>query len=546
MTDTQKVYLNNAQRYLFHMGVNSETIIAARRFGKSDGIIAPRILRNVQHMPRSAGAFYAATFQQALTRTIPAATAALSRWGYEHEKHFWIGRKAPDKMGFDKPYIKPHNWEHVIHFYNGSILHLLSQDVKFSANSLTLDYLVMDEARSVKKEKLYNEVIPAISGVFGHYKDIPWHKGITMVSDMPQGKEGEWLLQRKANTDVELIQTIEQTLAFIQDLKERKSTAAKNELFAQRKLLNLMRRKAHIYKEFDAIENIEILGEEYIAQMKRELTPLIFQTSILNMRITKLPNGFYANLNPEDHYYDAFDNGYLNNLRTGNESFDLDRFQLLNCMQDADIDQRYPLIIALDYNANINWIVTGQRVNNELRTIKSMFVKNQDKLRKLMENWADYYAPIKNKRVVYYYDSTAMDRAYADELTECFKDIVINTLTSKGWYVTDRYIGKPIKHHLKHQYIDDALTGRKFFTVRFNRSNNEFLIPAMEATGIRIGTNGFQKDKSQEKLNETSDSLLELRTDGTDAWDTMFIGAALYPIDADGTVSTATFFGQSN
>lgn len=542
----KQVYFNNAQRYLLHLGANSETIIAARRFGKSDGIIAPRMLRNAQHMPKSAGAFYAATFQQALTRTLPAAIFALSRWGYIHEKHFWIGRKAPDRLGFEKPYIEPQNWEHAIHWYNGSIGHILSQDVKFSANSLTLDYLMIDEARSIKKDKLFNEVIPAVSGVVGHFQDCPWHKGITMVSDMPQGKDGEWLINRKNDMDPELIKCIEGTIAYINELQatDYKSEWGKNQLWAQNKLLRDYRKRAHIYKEFDAIENIEILGEEYIAKMKRELTPLIFQTSIMNKRITKLINGFYANLIPAKHYYDAFNNSYLNNLRSNNDTLDLSKFKSLDCNQDDDIDPDIPLHIALDYNANINWIATGQPIGDELRTISSMFVKNSEKLRKLLNNWADYYEPNRNKDVVYYYDSTALDKAYADESSENFREIVINSLTHRGFNVTDRFIGNPLKHNLKHQYIDDGLTGKKYLMPKFNRAHNEFLLPAMETTGIKVGPNGFQKDKSGEKLEETDDNKLEYRTDGTDAWDTLFIGCSFYPVIGSSRGGIATVFNK--
>lgn len=182
---SKKVYFNPGQLWLMYVGANSETIIAARRFGKSDGIIAPRMLRNTQHMPRSAGAIYAATFQQALSRTLPAAVHALSRWGYLPERHFFIGRKAPKSANFERPYIEPASWDHVIHWYNGSIQHIVSQDVKFAANSLTLDYLMVDEGRSINPNKFFDEVVPAVSGMIGHFDKCPWHKGLTIVSDMP-------------------------------------------------------------------------------------------------------------------------------------------------------------------------------------------------------------------------------------------------------------------------------------------------------------------------------------------------------------------------
>jgi hypothetical protein len=286
-----------------------------------------------------------------------------------------------------------------------------------------------------------------------------------------------------------------------------------------------------MYREFDAIDNLELLGESYIKNMKRILPPLTFQISILNKKITKLINGFYANLDEKIHYYDAFDNNYLNNQRTRYGSIDLNKIKSSSYLQDSDVQTDQPLIIACDYNANINWIVTGQVYETELRTIKSMFVKNDRKLRELINDWADYYEQHHNKLVVYYYDETALQGAYASD-TETFADIVKHELSKRNWAVIDKYIGKPMRHNLKHQYINDGLTGRKYLFPTFNRSNNEHLLPAMEQTGVRIGRNGFEKNKSGEKLEETDVDPLELRTDGTDAWDTLFIGCNFHPVTA--------------
>ncbi len=524
-----------------YVGANSETIVASRRFGKSDGVIAPRMLRNAQHMPRSAGAIYAATFQQALSRTIPAAVHALSRWGYKNEVHFFIGRKAPKASGFELPYIEPQSWDHVIHWYNGRIQHILSQDVKFSANSLTLDDLMIDEGRSINQEKLFNDVVPAVSGMIGHYKNVPWHKGITIVTDMPQGKQGEWILNRKKLMDPELINTIKGTLAEIVRLKSGGADSKERDIQYNRMVLGNLRKHAHYYKEFDSIDNLELLGETYIRKMKRELTPLIFQTSILNKRITKLTDGFYANLNERLHYYDSFDNAYLDNKRTDHGSFDLDSIGSNHYFQDADVNRNDVLYVAFDYNANINWIVTGQLHDQEMKTVSSFFVKNDRKLRELVNDWCDYYQSHPVKTVVYYYDETALQGAYATD-NETFADIAMEEFNKRGWMVEDMYIGKPMKHMLKHQYINDALMGEKYLFPTFNRNRNEFLLPALLQTGVKIGRNGFEKDKSGEKLKESEDDPLELRTDGTDAWDTLFIGLNFYPWYGSGLTGWGSVF----
>jgi hypothetical protein len=526
----QKYYFNDGQRYLYHLGANSERIIASRRFGKSDGIIAPRILRNVLHMPRSAGAIYGATFMQILTRTLPAAVASLNRMGYKNEVHFFIGRRAPRNLNWQTAYICPANFDHAIHFFNGSVINLISQDVKFSSNSLTLDWWMADEGRSIKKEKMFEELIPAVSGMVGKFDECPWHKGGVVVSDMPTNKQGEWILDEEKKMDKELIRTLEGTIAYLTELKSRKDPKYDKEIRAQERARDFLRRNALVYKEFDAFENLEILGESYIREQKRNLTPLIFQTSIMNRRIRKLQGGFYSSLQESVHYYDAFNNSLFFNQRTAMGSLDL-TFRKDTCIQDADVDQNKPLSIAFDYNANINWVVTGQSRDGKLFTLSSMYVKYEQKLRELCRKWSTYYGPHPRKEVIYYYDSTAKQGSYASD-QERFHDIVINTLTKLKWNVTPVDLGQPMEHKLKYQYIDDALKGIKYLFPMFNRENNEALLPAMEQAGIKIGRNGWEKDKGGEKLAETDDDPLELRTDGTDAWDVLFLGMTFHPIES--------------
>ena len=55
-----------------------------------------------------------------------------------------------------------------------------------------------------------------------------------------------------------------------------------------------MRSVAVYYKEYSTLENLQLLGEEYIRQMKRDLTPKTFQTSILCQKIGISHDGFYS------------------------------------------------------------------------------------------------------------------------------------------------------------------------------------------------------------------------------------------------------------
>jgi hypothetical protein len=535
MAEKKKAYFNRAQLEIHEIGANSKTIVCGRRFGKSDGLIGPDTLYDVQHMPGSSGFIYQATFKQLLSRTLPASEAFWNRYDYKRDVHYVIGKRAEKWQKFADPIIKPMDWEHCMHWYNGTVVHLLSQDVKFAANSLTSDWGKVDEGRSIKKEKLFEEAFPTLSGTDNRFESCYKWKGFTIVSDMPTSKQGQWILEMKKRMDVELIQAIKDLIAhinykvFLFQEKGSISRSSQYEIDKLRKELNYYRSKAFLYKEFDTIENIEFLGVDYIKQMKRDLPPLIFDTSIMNIKKRKLSDGYYPNLDPNIHYYDAVDNSLIDNTRTAKDTYDIEKISEYNCLFDSDIDNNVPLAVTFDYNDKINWVVTGQRVEPEMRTLSSFFVKSPKKIRQLCQYWCDYYRYIVNKKVIYYYNTTALQKGYADEESESFSEIVIGILSKNGWDLEPVFIGNTWKTSVKHQSIDDALTGRKYLFPKFNRSNNSFLLTAMELTESKIGRTGIEKNKSGEKLKETEDDPYELRTDGTDAWDDLFIGLNFFP-----------------
>ena len=89
-----------------------------------------------------------------------------------------------------------------------------------------------------------------------------------------------------------------------------------------------------------------------------------------------------------------------------------------------------------------------------------------------------------------------------------------------------------MSHDKKHRIINVAFEGREYLMPLFNADNNEELIQAMMLAEVKIGNKGVRKDKSGEKTIESDTNLpLELRTDGTDAWDTNLLGCLTMPYD---------------
>jgi hypothetical protein len=535
----KKIYFNDPQLEFMYTGAHTSVIAGGRRLGKSHGFAAPFGLRNSQYMPRSTGGIVGSTYQQLLSRTLPGTLDALESFGYKRDLHFYIGHKPPKNSNFARPIIDPPSYEHAIIWYNGTIWRLISQDRPGTSNSLTLDWLMLDEAKFLKFDKLKTETFPANGGFKGHFGNNPWHHGMLIISDMPTTKAGSWFLSYKDKMDPELIETIHGLIyekwSLTNRYKANPSVYLKQELRQVEIALAKLRSVAVYYREWSSIENLLLLGERYIKQMKRDLPPLVFQTSILCKKLRNQRDNFYAALQEKLHYYDAYDNSYLDTL---NYSYREDND---NCKQDGDLDRDKPICIAFDYNANINWLVAGQRQGVKMLTLKSFYVKYERKIRELVQDFCKYYRYHNNKTVIYYYDNTALGTNYAVGQDD-FAAVICAEYERLGWSVERVHLGNPVPHRDKHRMIHLALKGQKYLYPMFNKPNNEALLLALENTGVRITANGFGKDKSGEKLSESEEDLLEHRTDGTDAWDTLFIGMNKFPVNDERNDSVISIF----
>ena len=528
-TPKKQIYFNAPQRLTQLIGAHTTVIVAGRRTGKTDSIASPFVLRNMQRMSGSTGGIVVPTYKHGLTNTIPGLLAAWKRWGFINGVHYVIGRKPPRSFG--KPIIEPAEYEHVITFYNGSCAIIISQDRPGSSNSLTLSWLLIDEAKFIDYERLKDETLPANGGIKSHFGHHSFNHSVMILSDMPQTQKGSWFLHYQEKMDVDLIETIKGTIYEIWRVKQRireindHGTGVPKTLFNYlRRLdanLNKMRSVAVYYKEYSSIENLQLLGESYIKQMKRDLTPKTFQTSILCQRIGIAKDGFYSSMR-EGHKYNDSDFDYLDSL-----GYDFDAAEL-DSRADKDLNPFAPICIGMDYNANINWIVAGQPSGRRLNVIKSFYTKFERKIPALIEDFCRYYMHHECKLVVYYYDSTALGGNYAVNEQD-FHWVVCHEFERHGWQVEDINLGNPMRHDEKYLLINQGFAGKQRLMPMFNRQNNDDLILAIQTAGVVRGRNGFRKDKGGEKLAETEEDLLQHRTDGTDAFDTLYIGCEKFP-----------------
>lgn len=520
----KKTYLHEGQQRYCQCSAKNSVNFAARRWGKSY-IVARRIIENVAEMPGSTGVYYANSFRQAHSRTLPSALMALEDFGVIRDIHYVIGHAPDKKLGFKKPIFMPHDLKDVVWFANGSIMIIVSQEVVMSANSLTVHWMCADEAKGLDYDKLANELLPALGGSSRYFNDparFPHLWGVHYFSDLPCGKEGSWLFKYEKEYDKELCDLIIKMEKRRQQLLLAPvNSYTLRELYYINNRINILRNNAFYYQERSIKDNIAVVGLDYVKRCKRDLTPLVFQTSILCKRVTEVEGKFYKNFSLKLNTYLANDNSKLNDYRA----------QAYDCLLDTDLQRDKPIAISFDYNAQITWLVAAQIQGHTHKTLKSFYTKYNKRLHECVKQFIDYYAPHTNKQVFYYYDSTAKATNYV-EVGHAACDIVRDELVAAGWQVEMVYLGNPMDHDRKHLIINNAFQGQEGLLAMINRDNNPELIQALQLAETRIGDKGFRKDKSKEKSLETDSSLpYELRTDATDAYDTNLLGCLTRPYD---------------
>ena len=491
MSDARDVYMNRVQQRIFYAGARDLRVLAARRFGKTDGVLGPRLWAVAQTLPQGAGAFLGASRKQLYSRTIPGVIAALERfYGFKEGTHFGWGK--PPK-GTPPCIIRPKSYENAMWFANGHLLHALSLSVFGSANGMTLCYVDADECKFLPKKKIDEEVMPANSGIVhpmglkSFSEENPYYKSTCFVSDASLTNKGNWLGKEEDTLDkvidygefngktyrevqaeldayadrvmffnemlrsakkgghrvqvvssdtrerirgvaaavesreggfriiprqyqVDNKHTVEMLLAYkliseddAELLFDYKYLITQDEHFEMmairgskkyQKHINALRCASFYFVRASSLDNVDILGESYIRQMRLALPPLVFAVSILNIRPKKSGEGFYCNFDPDRHTYidddcPAIDKSYA--IKQGKqmvggtmygteyESPDFDYLSnVKDCTLDGDLDTNLPLEVALDYNNLINWIVVGQLYKrmgvDTLNVLNSMFV----------------------------------------------------------------------------------------------------------------------------------------------------------------------------
>ncbi len=481
MSQSRKsVYLNPKQLEFVKATQEDKVICGGRASGKSSGN-GPDSAIKILGMPKSKGAFLGLTYNQIMTKFLPPVVDMWKLMGFvehtdKHQGHYVIGKKPPDY--WVSPYQSPEYYQNVISFWNGTCIELLSLDRKNTNRGGNYDWMIIDEAQLVNKERLDKEIVPSVRGNKFRFNS-PYHHQISYTGSMPWLLSGMWF----------------------PDMADE-AKAYPNRVF---------------YIEATPWDNVKVIGEEYIRRLERKLPFLVFEVEVMNRRITKLPNCFYDEFEDDKHcYYTHYE-------------YSDDEHEVK--ITDTDYNANLPLEISMDFNAKFTSLVVGQEkkvpqwsfdfINEffEKRDINSpvhydpMLEEHRDIISRCVEKFINYYKGHKNY-VLLWGDRNGNNATANSALT--FYQQIEKQLKLAGFNVVlmvERRLD-PL-HQLKHLVINSLLRGSvQTPSIRLNAERCKNTIISIKASPL---TPDFKKDKS----SETEEIPQERATHLSDCFDNL-------------------------
>jgi len=451
-----------------------KVLIAGRGFGKSF-IIGVSIMQKLKNMPRSRGLLIGATYTQILTNILLPMKSAWSWFGYKEGDDYVIGKRPPKH--FEEPYQKPDRYENVITWWNGLTIVMGSMDRPQLIRGGNYDWSIGDEVLLMKEDKYQQIVVPTIRGSHILLQGKPGHLGQELLSSMPYGTMGAWLLDKKLEAE-----------------------NPDNDTF---------------YIEGTSWHNRKILTDKVLKMWKRTMKPIIYMIEVMNIRVRQFGDLFYPALKERHWYTDSYDYDHIDALGTDPEKIKRD------CRWDKDYDPKKPLNVSHDFGA-FNCIQVDQEWEQDpwhndqetVRVINFMYVSHPRILQDMANDFCDYYQYAENKTVYQWGDKSGNKNEANSRLT--YFDEFATILEERGWRVIRCEIGDA-GHLARHKFMIDLHTEQdpRLPIIRYNANNCKDLRIALESTPMVAD----KKDKSSERNRMLSQ---QHATHGTDAHDYRF------------------------
>lgn len=479
----KKIYLNKKQQEFLQARQQLKLFLAGRGTGKTRTLGHSRYL-SAAHFPRATGALAGQTYGALLTTTLPEITDVWEAdYGLKEGIHYVVGIKPP-KHWKTKAFKEPRKYQNIISFANGHRVVLLSSDRPDLHRGGTIIDLDVDEGLKVKSDAFYNVFLPMVRGYRHNFsKSVPGFHQKRIYSTVPRSERGYWLM----------------------DLEEKQ------------------KQFPGAFKVVSActMDNVAVLGLDYIENLKMTMHPLDYQAEVLNHFIRKVPDGYYHRFNPEKH---CVVNTYSYGSGARGITVDSD---------DTDRNPNALLEFSVDLGGRINCGIASQYYKNTLNVLREFYVLDEEgKLRELVNRFCDQYADHAMKYVRLWGEpkgkTKAIDsRPYFQEIQRYFVE--------RGWACEICADIKYEDHLSRHNLISEMFLEQtpELPKIRINENHCPNLVLVLQTTKIK---DDFTKDKTNEKNYEFPQ---EKAPHLSDAFDYQIVQLFAEWLNVDGTFHLA-------
>jgi hypothetical protein len=489
-------------------------LLASRGSFKTTQGISLYLADCTYQMPQASGIICGPSFEHLGDNTLNPLFNSLTSYGLQEGVHFVIGQPPP--KAWPRPFIRvpSKKYDHIISWHNGSNQYIISLAKKGSANGISCQYGVFDEAKFMDPNDLKEIVFPAFRGNEVYYKDHPLYLSKFFATDkLAELSKINWLLDKKDQNNYRLFDIIITLQLELDRLKLEYNDAGINKRYrmepqiaAIETRLALLRKNSTLYIESNAMDSVQILGEEWLKDKKANTSGYVFDVAYMNADPTRPEDGFYPDFNKEKHTH----------------------------LLDTDYDPDRPIILAADYQHSVSPVVLAQlttlhaigKTRNSLNFIDALYTLAPEGLEEALKLFCMKYASHKHKLVQYVFDQTATGRR---NNADSYMDIVKRVLVANGWRVHEIYTGRQPGHYQRFMDTKAWFINEKGLSmdILMHADRCSKLIKSIERAAAKIGRKGeTEKDKRHENTTQYPDLDQSETTHFSDVFD-MILDAVL-------------------
>ncbi len=420
-------------------------------------------------MPRSKSFLISSTYNQLLTKTLPAIEAKLKDTGWIDGVHYVVGKKPPSH--FIKPFSEPRRYENVFSVCNGFCVELISMDTPQTARGGSYQSGSVDEMLNLKQSDYTQVIVPSVRSSLGShlFKNSPLFQQICFYSSIPRRTRSEWIYnyEQWAKTDPENFYFIEAT----------------------------------------SWDNVAILGEHTLQMWEKEMPYLEYQIEVMNRRLKAVESAFYHKFSRDTHLYNV---KYLYDI--GEKGWETSHIIDPNYKADELLEW------TLDFGGWINSSLVMQERRGYENVLNYLYVKDSDgKIDELIDKFCLTF--LKHKHKVVRLWGERMGVAKNALIQGNIYEYIVIKLVARGWQaIIMAKIDNTKEHKVRYQIINDIFyesEGRNAALpkVRINEEACKDFIICLETTDTK-------SDGKKDKDKETDRNFPQhLATHATDAFD---------------------------